>query len=140
MSSLVGNPGRPPYVIPRGSAGLKKTGIVPRIGDRMIVRKGASKLSQPGCILRMFLPRCRYGIVMLFMRILFRDGYGKIKKKERTEKGGKINIDIRGKNFRLSIYVRIVYLSLPVQAVLVFSPTQFELELKWLDRSLLLRS
>ena len=25
MSSWVGNPGRPPYVIPRGSAGLKKT-------------------------------------------------------------------------------------------------------------------
>ena len=24
MSSWVGNPGRPPYVIPRGSAGLKK--------------------------------------------------------------------------------------------------------------------
>ena len=24
MSSWIGNPGRPPYVIPRGSAGLKK--------------------------------------------------------------------------------------------------------------------
>ena len=33
MSSWVGNPGRPPYVIPRRSAGLKKKGdLYPHVG------------------------------------------------------------------------------------------------------------
>ena len=33
MSSWVGNPGRPPYVIPRGSAGLKKKAHVGTEGN-----------------------------------------------------------------------------------------------------------
>ena len=32
MSSWVGNPGRPPYVIPRGSAGLKKNSFLKASG------------------------------------------------------------------------------------------------------------